>query len=79
MAAHMLVNRALKVSDAATVAPLQYTLLLWAVVFGWLFFGDTPRLTMMVGAALIIASGLFIFIREQTLKKRDKVLPAIPE
>jgi hypothetical protein len=34
---------------------------------------------MMVGAALIIASGLFIFIREQTLKKRDKVLPAIPE
>jgi drug/metabolite transporter (DMT)-like permease len=79
MAAHMLVNRALKVSDASTVAPLQYTLLLWAVVFGWLFFGDTPRLTMMVGAALIIASGLFIFIREQTLKKRDKVLPAIPE
>jgi drug/metabolite transporter (DMT)-like permease len=79
MAAHMLVNRALKISDAATVAPLQYTLLLWAVVFGWLFFGDMPRLTMMVGASLIIASGLFIFIREQTLKKRDKVLPAIPE
>ncbi len=32
MAAHMLVNRALKISDAATVAPLQYTLLLWAVL-----------------------------------------------
>jgi len=79
MAAHMLVNRALKVSDAATVAPLQYTLLLWAVVFGWLFFGDVPRLTMMVGAGLIVASGLFIFIREQTLKKRDRVLPAVPE
>jgi drug/metabolite transporter (DMT)-like permease len=79
MAAHMLVNRALKISDAATVAPLQYTLLLWAVVFGWLFFGDAPRLTMMVGATLIIASGLFIFIREQMLKKRQSVLPAIPE
>lgn len=79
MSAHMLVNRALKISDAATVAPLQYTLLLWAVVFGWLFFGDTPRLTMLTGAALIVASGLFIFIREQTLKKRQSVLPAIPE
>ncbi|RWX81830.1 DMT family transporter [Neorhizobium lilium] len=79
MAAHMLVNRALKISDAATVAPLQYTLLLWAVVFGWLFFGDTPRLTMMIGAGLIVASGLFIFIREQTLKKRERILPAIPE
>jgi drug/metabolite transporter (DMT)-like permease len=79
MAAHMLVNRALKISDAATVAPLQYTLLLWAVVFGWMFFGDVPRLSMLVGAALIVASGLFIFIREQMLKKRDSVLPAIPE
>lgn len=71
MSAHMLVNRALKMSDAATVAPLQYTLLLYAVIFGWMFFGDVPRLTMMVGAALIVASGLFIFIREQMLKKKQ--------
>jgi drug/metabolite transporter (DMT)-like permease len=69
MGAHMLVNRALKISDAATVAPLQYTLLLWAIVFGWMFFGDIPRPTMMVGATLIIGSGLFIFFREQQLKK----------
>ena len=75
MSAHMLVNRALKMSDAATVAPLQYTLLLYAVIFGWMFFGDTPRLTMMVGAALIIASGLFIFIREQMVKKRSQAEP----
>ncbi|WP_168801058.1 DMT family transporter [Peteryoungia ipomoeae] len=79
MSAHMLVNRALKISDAATVAPLQYTLLLWAVVFGWLFFDEVPRLTMLFGAALIVGSGLFIFFREQQLKKRDQVLPAIPE
>ena len=71
MAAHMLVNRALKMSDAATVAPLQYTLLLYAVIFGWMFFGDVPRLTMIFGAALIVASGLFIFIREQMLKRRQ--------
>ncbi|KQY11493.1 DMT family transporter [Rhizobium sp. Root482] len=71
MAAHMLVNRALKMSDAATVAPLQYTLLLYAVIFGWMFFGDVPRLTMIIGAALIVASGLFIFIREQMLKRRQ--------
>lgn len=79
MAAHMLVNRALKISDAATVAPLQYTLLLWAVIFGWMFFGDVPRAGMLIGAALIVASGLFIFIREQMLKKRESVLPAVPE
>jgi drug/metabolite transporter (DMT)-like permease len=70
MSAHMLVNRSLKLADAATVVPLQYTLLLWAVVFGWLFFGDMPRPAMLVGAGFIVASGLFIFFREQQLKRR---------
>ncbi|MGF0538967.1 DMT family transporter [Agrobacterium sp. ES01] len=79
MLAHMLVNRALKISDAATVAPLQYTLLIWAIIFGWMFFGDLPRTTMLVGSALIIGSGLFIFFRERQLKARDTVLPAVPE
>lgn len=79
MAAHMLVNRALKISDAAAVAPLQYTLLLWAVVFGWIFFGDVPRLHLLAGAALIVASGLVIFFRERRCSKGQIVLPTIPE
>jgi drug/metabolite transporter (DMT)-like permease len=79
MSAHMLVNRALKISDAAAVAPLQYTLLLWAVVFGYFLFDEVPRVTMLVGAALIVGSGLFIFFREQQLKKKDAVLPSVPE
>ena len=66
----MLVNRSLKLADAATVVPLQYTLLLWAVIFGWMFFGDAPRPAMLVGAGVIVASGLFIFFREQQLKRR---------
>lgn len=70
MGAHMLVNRSLKLADAATVVPLQYTLLLWAVVFGWIFFADAPRPAMLVGAGFIVASGLFIFFREQQLKRR---------
>lgn len=68
MVAHMCVNRALKLADAATVAPFQYTLLFWAVVFGWLVFGDVPRTAMLVGAAIIVAAGLFIFVREQRAK-----------
>ncbi|PDT43258.1 MULTISPECIES: DMT family transporter [Sinorhizobium] len=73
MVAHVLVNRALKLADAATVAPLQYTLLFWAIVFGWLIFGDTPRLSMVLGAGLIVASGLFIFFREQQLKRQGRL------
>ncbi|MGH6862580.1 MAG: DMT family transporter, partial [Phyllobacterium sp.] len=73
MLAHVLVNRALKLADAATVAPLQYTLLFWAILFGWLVFGDVPRSSMLVGSAFIIASGLFIFFREQQLKRQGRI------
>ncbi|MBL0375137.1 DMT family transporter [Rhizobium sp. KVB221] len=79
MSAHMLVNRALKLADAATVAPLQYTLLFWAIVFGWMVFNDMPSVAMLIGAALIVGSGLYIFFRERALKKTDLVLPAFPE
>ena len=71
MAAHVLVNRALKLADAATVAPLQYTLLLWAVVFGWLIFGDVPQTSIVIGAGLIVLSGLYIFFRENALKRKQ--------
>lgn len=73
MLAHVLVNRALKLADAATVAPLQYTLLFWAIVFGWMVFGDVPRMSMLIGSGFIIASGLFIFFREQQLKRQGRI------
>ncbi len=60
MLAHMLVNRSFKHAEAAVVMPLQYTLLIWALVFGALFFSDAPRPRMLLGAVLIVASGLFI-------------------
>jgi drug/metabolite transporter (DMT)-like permease len=69
MVAHVCVNRSLKLADAATVAPFQYTLLFWGIVFGWLVFGDAPRMAMLVGAAVIIGAGLFIFFREQRLRR----------
>ena len=78
MLAHVSVNLAFKLADAATVAPLQYTQLFWAIVFGWLFFGDLPSVAKLIGAAMIIASGLFIFFRERQLKKPETVLPAVP-
>lgn len=78
MLAHLLVSRSLKMADASTVVPLQYTMLFWAVLFGWLFFGDRPQVMVIVGAVLIVASGLFIFFREQQLKKRGD-LPSSPD
>ncbi|WP_233517077.1 DMT family transporter [Pseudotabrizicola alkalilacus] len=62
-AAHMLVTRALKLADASVVAPLQYSLLVWGAAFGFLIFGDVPAPAMLIGAALIVASGLIVLRR----------------
>lgn len=62
---HMGVNRALKYAPAAVVVPYQYTLIVWAVLFGILFFGDWPKAHVVIGAAIIVAAGLYIFLREQ--------------
>lgn len=69
LTAHAFTNRSLILADAATVTPYQYTLLVWAVLFGWMFFNETPRATTLIGAAFIVASGLYIFFREQQLGK----------
>jgi drug/metabolite transporter (DMT)-like permease len=59
------VNRSLKLAPASVVVPYQYTLLPWAAVFGYLMFGDVPDRLMLIGAAIIVASGLYIFWRDQ--------------
>lgn len=65
--AHMLITRALKLAPAATLAPLHYTLLLWAVVFGLIFFGDVPSPRMLIGAGVVVLAGLFIFHRQKVV------------
>ncbi len=70
MLAHLLIARSLKLADAATIAPLQYTLLLWAIVFGWLIFDDLPEAAILGGAALITVSGLVIWLRESQARRR---------
>ncbi|HVX98896.1 MAG TPA: DMT family transporter [Pseudorhodoplanes sp.] len=64
---YVCINRALKVAAASIVAPFQYTLIIWGAVFGYLFFGDVPPPTTALGAAIIIAAGLYVFWRERVL------------
>lgn len=73
-AAHLLITRSLKLAPASVLAPLQYTLLLWAIVFGWTFFGDFPDGQTLVGAAIIVFAGLFIFHRAK-VKNVEPVVP----
>ncbi|HRJ69401.1 MAG TPA: DMT family transporter [Beijerinckiaceae bacterium] len=65
MFAHMATNRSLKLAPANVVVPYQYTLIVWAVVLGWLVFGDIPAWTTLAGAAIIVVAGFWIFFDER--------------
>jgi S-adenosylmethionine uptake transporter len=63
--AHLMIVRALKLAPAALLAPFHYTMLLWGVIFGWMFFGDIPGARIFVGSAIIVLAGLFIVHRQK--------------
>jgi drug/metabolite transporter (DMT)-like permease len=54
---------ALRAGEATAVTPFEYFRLLWAVLFGFVLFGDLPTLAMLGGAAIIVASTLYIAMR----------------
>jgi S-adenosylmethionine uptake transporter len=63
-AAALLIIGAYRRAEAAIVAPMQYSQILWAVVYGALLFSESPDGWTLVGAVLIILSGLYIVFRE---------------
>ncbi|KJC55402.1 multidrug DMT transporter permease [Bradyrhizobium sp. LTSPM299] len=71
VAALLCVNRSLKLAPASVVVPYQYSMIVWAVIFGFVVFGDVPSWATIVGAAIIIGAGLYIFLREQQLGRQQ--------
>lgn len=57
-------TRAFGLAPAVVVSPFNYVSLLWATLAGWAFWGDLPGTNVYAGAAVVIASGLFILYRE---------------
>jgi len=63
-------TRALELAKAAVIGPFNYISLLWAALFGWVIWGDIPAPHVFAGAAVVVASGLFVLFRE-VRKSRD--------
>ena len=68
------VNRSLKLAPASVVVPYQYSMIIWAVIFGYVVFSDVPTLATLIGAAIIIGAGFYIFLREQKLGREEPVV-----
>ena len=68
-----LVIRALEIAHAVVLAPVHYTLIIWATFYGWLVFDQIPGLWTWLGTAIIVATGLYIMDRERKLAKLAKM------
>ncbi len=63
----ILLVQAYRFGDASLIAPFEYSTMLWAVALGWFFFGDWPVNAVLIGAVIVIASGIYVILREQQL------------
>ncbi len=63
----LLITNAYRVAPAGVVSPFMYVQIVWGLGFGLVLFGDTPNAGTLAGAAIVIASGLYILRREAVL------------
>ncbi|MCT7375520.1 DMT family transporter [Chelativorans salis] len=71
--AYQFIITALRTGDISFLAPFRYTGLLWAIALGFFVFGDVPDGMMLLGAAIVVASGLYALYREQVVGRRKLI------
>jgi len=67
-----------RAAEASATAPLDYTRLIWAILFGIILFGEWPSANVYAGALIIVAAGLFTMYREHQLGRQRKTKDAPP-
>ncbi|WP_315831445.1 DMT family transporter [Bradyrhizobium prioriisuperbiae] len=66
-------------APASFLAPFDYTAMMWAFLFGYLFFSEVPTPFVIAGAVIVAGAGLFVILRERQLGlKRSRELPVAP-
>jgi len=71
--AQLMMILAFRQAEASVLAPFKYAAIVWAVIIGFLVWGDLPDGWEIAGSALIVASGLYILHRETLTRRRARV------
>ncbi len=71
--ANLWLSQSYKFSEVSLVTPLKYLSLIFAIIFGYLIWGEIPSMKTLLGAALVIISSIIIFKREIVLKKHVSI------
>lgn len=68
----VLVIKSLELAQAVVLAPVHYSLLIWGTLYGMVIFGQFPDLWTWLGAAIIMATGLYVLQRERAAAQRKR-------
>jgi drug/metabolite transporter (DMT)-like permease len=63
-------TKSLHLAPAPAVTPFYYLMLVWSILIGFLVWGDVPTASLLIGSAIVVATGLFLFLRESRLQRR---------
>jgi drug/metabolite transporter (DMT)-like permease len=69
--------KGMQIGEAAAMAPIDYTRLVFAVILGFVLFHETPRPRTVIGAAIVVAATLYITLREHHLTRRAERVAAV--
>ncbi|MCE8522814.1 DMT family transporter [Ruegeria pomeroyi] len=64
--------KALEIGQATVLAPMQYSIMIWATLWGWIVFAQLPDLWTWFGTFIIIATGLYIVARERRIARASR-------
>ena len=67
-------SRAYCSSEASAIAPFEFTYIVWAVVFGYLFWNEVPGSTTVIGILVLVSSSLYIWYRERQIERSQTAL-----
>jgi drug/metabolite transporter (DMT)-like permease len=62
-------TKSLQLAPAPAVTPFYYLMLVWALIFGFVLWGDVPSASLLIGSGIVVTTGLFLFLREARLQQ----------
>ena len=71
-------TKSLHLAPAPAVTPFYYLMLVWALVIGFVIWGEVPSISLLIGSAIVVTTGLFLFLREARLQRALHSRPRQP-
>jgi len=72
---HFCITRAFLTTPVGLLAPFEFTALIWAAGFGYFIWSDIPATNVLIGAVIIVSSGIYLIHREALAARRQKIAP----